>query len=605
MAENKVVIILKITGKCNLSCKYCYDSKKTSELQLKDIATIYNHILPHFSHVDISWHGGEPLLVGLDFFKQAIDLQKEYSCSIDNYIQTNGTLFDENFIDFFKNNNFTIGISYDNIFQDQREANNSTLSKIKLLKSKSVNFGIISVISTFSKQLAELWYSNYKSLGTDTQVNVLTNYSNNESHLTEEYIEGLERLFDLWYFDDSCNVDLKPFSEIVGMFFGVGKRPCYFGQCLYNFISVSSDKELSFCDKSRYHLLSLDQLSEPDDFFDSPAFEDVVLKMIDRQNQCKKTCSYYPYCVGGCVYEAFNQMDTRKRCYLRRRMFKHVFSIVEKDISLNHCNPHIQKCVKNKITFLKQTEESTVWICGERVYKHSKNAGIESIVYHKLSNIVPFDYYEVTDTILLPYLKGHHPDFLNNSNDLNWISKIIEESKKLCVLKDDPLLKHNKKRYLERLQHNLSLFVDIDLTSQIQRLQQDSHNVVHGDLTPRNIIIDKTGVSLIDYEWVMNCSSEFDVSRLIIYCLAKSIESKQFPGYLNSHEIKDIVNQCDKSLLKDYFILHLFFQYGISEQYRRLKMCSHVVHLADTTLKENPDCLDALIQIWTAIALRE
>lgn len=67
------------------------------------------------SSVSIGWHGGEPTLMGLDFFKQAVELQKKYGYGkwIENNLQTNGLLLDLHWAKFLRENNWLVGISLD------------------------------------------------------------------------------------------------------------------------------------------------------------------------------------------------------------------------------------------------------------------------------------------------------------------------------------------------------------------------------------------------------------------------------------------------------------------------------------------------------------
>ena len=119
-------ILAKPTGAiCNLDCKYCfYLSKeelyKGSTFRMTDemLETyirqlIESHAVPE---VTVAWQGGEPTLMGLDFFKRSIVFEKKYAkpgMKINNTIQTNGTLIDDEWAAFFKENNFLVGLSID------------------------------------------------------------------------------------------------------------------------------------------------------------------------------------------------------------------------------------------------------------------------------------------------------------------------------------------------------------------------------------------------------------------------------------------------------------------------------------------------------------
>ena len=118
-------LMMKPAGSlCNLYCHYCY---------YLDKAEIYGGLEPKMSYdmlettireyikandveeVTFNWHGGEPLVLGLDFYKKAVELEKKYADGkkIYNTLQTNGTLINYDTAEFFRDNNFLIGVSID------------------------------------------------------------------------------------------------------------------------------------------------------------------------------------------------------------------------------------------------------------------------------------------------------------------------------------------------------------------------------------------------------------------------------------------------------------------------------------------------------------
>ena len=119
-------IMAKPTGSaCNLSCDYCFFLKKEklypgSAFRMPDDvheAYIRQLLEAHeVPHVTIAWQGGEPSLMGLDFFRRSIELQKKYrkpGTRIENTFQTNGILLDDDWCRFFHENSFLIGLSLD------------------------------------------------------------------------------------------------------------------------------------------------------------------------------------------------------------------------------------------------------------------------------------------------------------------------------------------------------------------------------------------------------------------------------------------------------------------------------------------------------------
>lgn len=118
-------LMMKPAGSlCNLDCHYCY---------YLDKAEIYGGHEPKMSYdmlettireyikandvdgVTFNWHGGEPLVLGLDFYKKAVELERKYADGkkIHNTLQTNGTLINYDTAEFFRDNNFLIGVSID------------------------------------------------------------------------------------------------------------------------------------------------------------------------------------------------------------------------------------------------------------------------------------------------------------------------------------------------------------------------------------------------------------------------------------------------------------------------------------------------------------
>ncbi len=117
--------MLKPAGSaCNLDCSYCYYLDKAvqyggREARMSDeLLELYIRQYIEANEVDMvtfCWHGGEPLLLGIDFYRKAMAMQRKYAEGkrIENTIQTNGTLIDETWCDLFTENNFLVGISLD------------------------------------------------------------------------------------------------------------------------------------------------------------------------------------------------------------------------------------------------------------------------------------------------------------------------------------------------------------------------------------------------------------------------------------------------------------------------------------------------------------
>lgn len=161
-------VLVKPTGAvCNLDCKYCFFLSKEmlypgSRFRMEDdLLELYvkqlleSHKTPE---VNVAWQGGEPTLMGLDFFKRSIsyvEKHKKPGQRIVHTIQTNGTKLDDEFCSFFKEHDFLVGISIDgtkemhDIFRVNKGGAGSfdqVMSGLALLKKHNVDFNILCTV---------------------------------------------------------------------------------------------------------------------------------------------------------------------------------------------------------------------------------------------------------------------------------------------------------------------------------------------------------------------------------------------------------------------------------------------------------------------------
>ncbi len=117
-------MVKPVGAACNLDCVYCYYRDKAeiyeSPRTVMSLEVLEQYIRGYLEAVNqpavsFCWHGGEPLLAGVDFYRKAVELQKQYAAgrSIENSLQTNATLINDEWCEFFSENNFLIGVSLD------------------------------------------------------------------------------------------------------------------------------------------------------------------------------------------------------------------------------------------------------------------------------------------------------------------------------------------------------------------------------------------------------------------------------------------------------------------------------------------------------------
>ena len=180
-------VMLKPAGAhCNLACKYCYYLEKNKLYPTAQRHLMSDEMLEQFtreyieaqtmSQVLFTWHGGEPLLRSIDFYRKALSLQQKYAGGrrIDNVIQTNGTLLTDEWCEFFAQNHWLVGISIDGPqpYHDHyrltaagKPSWQKVMQGIKLLKKHGVEWNAMAVVNADNANHPLEFYRFFKENG--------------------------------------------------------------------------------------------------------------------------------------------------------------------------------------------------------------------------------------------------------------------------------------------------------------------------------------------------------------------------------------------------------------------------------------------------------
>lgn len=180
-------VMLKPAGAhCNLACKYCYYLEKNKLYPTAQRHLMSDEMLEQFTREYIeaqtmnqmlfTWHGGEPLLRSIDFYRKALSLQQKYAGGrrIDNVIQTNGTLLTDEWCEFFAQNHWLVGISIDGPQPDHDHYRLTAAGKpswkkvmqgIKLLKKHGVEWNAMAVVNAYNANHPLEFYRFFKENG--------------------------------------------------------------------------------------------------------------------------------------------------------------------------------------------------------------------------------------------------------------------------------------------------------------------------------------------------------------------------------------------------------------------------------------------------------
>lgn len=325
------VLIKPSSSICNMSCDYCFycdeAQKRTqesfgfmTESTLKNI--IRKTVLGAKGMASYAYQGGEPTLRGLDFFKQAVAFQHQYNKNhirIQNAFQTNGYLIDESWCEFFKKNDFLIGLSVDGtkkIHDSMRHtrSGSDTFDHVahaaSLMDEYQVDYNILTVVTPQIATNIKEVYQSYKSRKWNYQQYIACLDPLGEGRgkkpfsLTPEvYGQFLIDLFNLWYEDMLSGKQpfIRQFENYVGLAAGYKAEACdQRGTCGIQHV-VEADGSVYPCDFYVLDEYKLGNFNENRlDQLDVRRKEIEFVERSFKLNEKCRDCRYYRLCRGGC-----------------------------------------------------------------------------------------------------------------------------------------------------------------------------------------------------------------------------------------------------------------------------------------------------------------
>ena len=175
------VMLKPVGSRCNLACRYCYYLGKGRLYPEDTSQTLSEALLETFirqyleaqtmPQVLFTWHGGEPLLRPLSFYRKALELQQKYARGrqIDNCLQTNGTLLTDEWCEFLRENRFLVGISIDGpqTFHDAYRCHSfeKVMRGIRLLQKHHVEWNAMATVNHLNADHPKEFYRFFKEIG--------------------------------------------------------------------------------------------------------------------------------------------------------------------------------------------------------------------------------------------------------------------------------------------------------------------------------------------------------------------------------------------------------------------------------------------------------
>ncbi|WP_066889051.1 anaerobic sulfatase maturase [Clostridium nigeriense] len=341
MKRNLSLMIKPSSSKCNLNCKYCFYHSIAEARDIEDYGFLKEDTLKviiekasdycNGGSCVIGFQGGEPLLIGLNFYKKLIEFVKDFgnNTNFSFSLQTNGTLITDEWAEFFSKNNFLIGLSLDGnkdihnlnrVNYKNEETFNKVMRGIKLLQKYNVEFNILTVVTSALCKKIESTYNffkknNFKYLQFIPCLEPLENTSLTSRKFSitkEEYKNFLMKLFDLWYEDAINNnyVSIRMFDNILGLFFNQDYEACDMkGVCSCQHI-IESDGSVYPCDFYTYETYKIGNILT--DSFNIMHRNTTTINFlnssINKNSKCN-SCKYYSICRNGCRRHRENQVN--------------------------------------------------------------------------------------------------------------------------------------------------------------------------------------------------------------------------------------------------------------------------------------------------------
>lgn len=330
-------VMVKPNGStCNLSCDYCYYLRK-NELYPNQPIKMSEDVLESFTRqylqssnkiqVEFTWQGGEPTLMGVAFYEKALKLQRKYqpeNLVIHNSIQTNGTLLNNDWCNFFKENNFLVGISLDGprVCHDRYRHDklgqptfDAVMRAVDLLHTHQVEFNILTTIHAGNVNQPVQVYEFLKNEAGTKYIQFIpiierVNRSGfqegyqvtKRSVTSKKYGEFLIAVFDQWVRKDVGSIFVQIFDAALGAWSGRQPGLCVFCRTCGSALVMEHNGDIFCCD----HFV------QPDHFLGNillEPLEQLVLseKQVTFGNQkhsllpdyCLE-CEYNFICCGGC-----------------------------------------------------------------------------------------------------------------------------------------------------------------------------------------------------------------------------------------------------------------------------------------------------------------
>lgn len=358
-----MVIIVKPTHLCNLRCQYCFIGDKRQEnniislvLAKSLVRKVKNYLkASKRKNIKFIWHGGEPLLWGVENFEQILkfcsNALKDYK--VRHSLQTNLTLIDQNFVDLFKLYDVSVGFSLDGDCQlnditrvgvDGKGTFKLIEKKIELCRKNNLKIAAIVVLTQANKNHIKRIYEYFVANNLNFKLNPVFNFGSaegcyNEIGITvDDYANAMNELFDLWIDDPNTKIEISNLKEIASNIITRKPSLCTFKKnCQFHFISIAPNGDVYPCGRfhaePKYVIGNISKASITQ-LLQTKKNTDLQNRHTFIENSECSACKYLDICHGGCVHDAItynaNPLSKTGLCSAYKKIFSHIEIALQK-----------------------------------------------------------------------------------------------------------------------------------------------------------------------------------------------------------------------------------------------------------------------------------
>ena len=356
---------------CNLNCEYCFylekehlypnnhDFKMSPEV-LEEYVRQYIET-QNAPEIDFAWQGGEPTLMGLDFFRRVVDLQQKYANGkkIHNAFQTNGVKLDDEWCEFLSENHFLVGVSIDGprkihdsyrVFKSGKPSFDHVMAGIERLKKYQVEFNTLTCVHHNNADQGKIIYRFLKRIGsryiqfipiverTANENEGLANpQTRKHSQVTEWSVEStkygqfLIDVFDEWIKKDVGKIFVQMFDVALASWYGVSPGLCVYSETCGKALAMEHNGDIYSCDHYVYPEFKLGNIMSDSlgDMVNSPFQKKFGAQKKNGLPKYCQDCEYRFACNGGCPKHRFLQTPDGEKgwnylCKGYKKYFKHI-----------------------------------------------------------------------------------------------------------------------------------------------------------------------------------------------------------------------------------------------------------------------------------------